>query len=295
MNLNVEESGPVGPGGNPGNTKRISASKRWCFTLNSYIERDINDILTLGAMVLRYVFQEEIGENGNQHLQGYIEFKNRVRPKNLLRANHHWEKCKNKPASITYCSDPSKRMNGGRVWVKGIHLPEQVKVIKESDLYPWQKEIIEITAKTGDDRSIYWIHEKVGNVGKSALVKYLCVKHNAIVLSGKGADMKYGIIKFFEKNETYPSLILLDIPRSVKDYISWCGIEEVKNGCFFSSKYECGMAVFNSPVIICFANFEPPMGKLSVDRWKLGEVIGKEWPLSWRDGKVVSLPEFSWP
>lgn len=290
-------NGTVGTVGKFGNTKRISACKNWCFTYNSYNEKNINDLLMkfndLSHGAEKYVFQEEVGESGNNHLQGYIKFKKRVRPVGHIGLKDiHWEKTRSEKHSIDYCSDPLKRRNGGRIWVKGIHLAEQVNILPTASLYEWQNEVVQIICddRNGeDDRSIYWISEKIGNVGKSALVKYLCVKYNAIVLSGKGADMKYGILKYFEKHGTYPSLILLDIPRSVQNYISWSGIEEVKNGCFFSSKYECGMAVFNSPTIICFANFHPDWNRLSLDRWKIAEVKNKKEKLYWKRGEIMQF------
>ena len=53
--------------------KQISCSKHWCFTLNNYTSEDISKISSNSSIVL-YVFQEETGENGTKHLQGYIEF-----------------------------------------------------------------------------------------------------------------------------------------------------------------------------------------------------------------------------
>ena len=46
--------------------------------------------------------------------------------------------------------------------------------------------------KEPNDRTIIWIQEKKGCRGKSALLKYIAVKHGkeSLVLSGKGADIK---------------------------------------------------------------------------------------------------------
>lgn len=60
-----------------------NGARNWCFTLNNY---DENDILSLqefynsqsdnGPASIRYlVFQQEVGEEGTPHLQGYISFK----------------------------------------------------------------------------------------------------------------------------------------------------------------------------------------------------------------------------
>ena len=93
------------------------------------------------------------------------------------------------------------------------------------------------------------------------------------LLSGKATDMKYGIIKYKEKNGVFPDIIIFDIPRSSQQFVSWAGIEEIKNGMFFSAKYESDMVVFDNPHVICFANEEPDYNKLSKDRWKVKKIV----------------------
>lgn len=58
----------------------------------------------------------------------------------------------------------------------------------------------------------------------------------------------------------------------MENYVSYEAIESVKDGIFFSGKYESGMTIFNQPHIICFANFAPDIGKMSSDRWKIFEL-----------------------
>jgi hypothetical protein len=84
--------------------------------------------------------------------------------------------------------------------------------------------------------------------------------------------MKYGIVKYIEKHGFAPTSVIIDIPRSRLDYVSYTAIEEIKNGCFFSTKYESDMVVFNSPHIICFANAYPETSQMSADRWKIYEI-----------------------
>lgn len=53
----------------------MSQSKFWCFTLNNY-----EGLLQFNEDNMDYlVYQEEVGENGTPHLQGYVEFKRRIR------------------------------------------------------------------------------------------------------------------------------------------------------------------------------------------------------------------------
>lgn len=116
-----------------------------------------------------------------------------------------------------------------------------------------------------DDRTINWYHDDKGNVGKSALVKYLCMKENAMLISGKGADIKFQI----STAEFYPDIIVYDIPRKSRGYVNYTALEEIKNGIFSSTKYESKMVIMPTPHIYCFANFEPDFGAMSEDRWNV--------------------------
>ena len=249
--------------------KQISPAKWWSFTLNNYNSSNIDDLLnTLNEH--KYVFQEETGEQGTPHLQGCVEFKEKLRPLSLnLPKEMHWTKTRNGKASIKYCCKEETR--SGEIFTN-IKLSKPIKVLKEDNLYDWQKEVIEMIKEEPDDRKCYWYWENKGNRGKSALIKLLCYKYGAIVLSNKASDMKYGIVKYIEKHGAYPEIILIDIPRTSLDYLSYTGLEEVKNGCFFSSKYECEMVIGNSPHLIIFANEGPNITKMSEDRWVIKEI-----------------------
>lgn len=89
-------------------SKTPSRSRNYCFTLNNYSEDDIKLIPTLGA---DYLFQEETGAQGTRHLQGILMFKNAVSFSKLKRMlpTAHLEVCKNKIASLRYCSKEDSR------------------------------------------------------------------------------------------------------------------------------------------------------------------------------------------
>jgi len=46
-------------------------------------------------------------------------------------------------------------------------------------------------------------------------------------------------------------------------------LESIKNGLFFSGKYESTQVVMNSPHLIIFANEPPDKSKMSADRWHI--------------------------
>lgn len=131
---------------------------------------------------------------------------------------------------------------------------------------------MEIIQGEVDDRKIYWFWEPNGGMGKSALCRYLAIKMNALLVSGKASDMKAALALIQKNGKPMPTILLMDIPRTV-EHLSYTGMEEIKNGVFFSAKYESGMVCMNSPHFICFANREPEREKMSADRWVIKEIL----------------------
>ena len=264
-----------------GNTKQISPAIHWVFTFNNYTTNDIEELCKL--VCKKYIFQEEKGngticphtgallKEGVPHLQGYVEFKEKVRPIGLVSNKIHWavskDKKNNYKKAIEYCHKIATRT--GSVYS---NFYEEIKTINKSSFYQWQNNIFEILMNNSDDRHIHWLWEDIGNVGKTAFAKYMCVHHGAIILSGKGSDMKNGVLDYIKNNNRSPKIIIIDIPRVSTDYVSYSGIEEIKNGLFYSSKYEGGQVIMNPPHIICFANKEADTWKMSQDRWKIIEI-----------------------
>lgn len=249
-----------------GNTKQSSPAKHFCFTLHRPSKEDIIELNQLSSKYK--LFSMEYGKSGETpHLQGLISFAKKCRPFGLhSNKTIHWE------AAIGSLQQNIKyiKKEFNEYWENGI-LKEPIKLIKV--LYPWQEDILNIVISEGNDRTINWIYDPDGCKGKSALVKYLCCKHEALILSSKTADMKYGIVKYMEKHNKGPEIILIDIPRSVDlDYFSYAGTEAVKDGCFFSSKYECDMVIYNSPHVVIFSNSPPDLYKMTGDRWNVIEL-----------------------
>lgn len=257
-------------------------SKHFCFTFNNYPEGSGDTIEDLCKEIANeWAFQEEIApKTGTPHIQGYIHFKQRVNPIHLIYTGLiHWEKCKNIAASRNYCKKSNTRKEGGKQWEHLIEMQrvgrpkketsnkiiETIKVINE--LYEWQKEICEMIKKEPESRKIYWYWEPDGGAGKTEFQRYLVVKHDAIVVSGKAHDIKCGIARWVQEKKSYPKLVIINIPKSLDEKcISYQAMEDVKDALFFSGKYESGMIVGNPPHLLIFANIEPQYGRLSKDR-----------------------------
>lgn len=253
-----------------GNTKtssRISASIYWVFTLNNFSEDDFkilkSEIEKHGS---NFRVQEEIGENGTPHLQGFIQFKKKIRPFETFENKRiHWEKCRSPKHAREYCKKEESATGNYIIDSEPI-----IKLIEPNK--PWQLEILNIINKEPDFRIIHWYWDTIGNTGKSAFTKYLCVKHNALSVNGKSNDCKYAIVNYKEQKNIYPNIIIFDVPRTNIDFINYEAIESIKNGCFFSGKYECCQVIMNNPHVIIFANSPPQEYKLSLDRWHIVEI-----------------------
>jgi len=154
-----------------------------------------------------------------------------------------------------------------------MRLPEKLRSLQS--LRGWQQEVWDIVQdefRIPNDRIIYWIWENEGNVGKTALSRWMCIKHDAFYISGNHKDIKYGLAAYYGKHKCMPRVVILDIPRDNRN-ISYQSLEKVKDGIFFSPKYESEMVLFNAPPMIVFSNEEPDYDRQSSDRWKVYRIV----------------------
>lgn len=97
----------------------MSEAKRWCFTLNNYLEEEFKSFEGLEWSYL--VIGREKGAEGTPHLQGYIELKNKKKLTALKKFNPriHWEKLKGKPwQAANYCKKDGDFQEWGEISMK---------------------------------------------------------------------------------------------------------------------------------------------------------------------------------
>lgn len=259
--------------GNTEKKARNSEVKQYCFTYNNYTVENVNKLKHTLNTLGKWIFGYEVGASGTPHLQGYINLNSKKTLQSLK--NHigidaiHYEKCKgSQKQNVDYCS---KEGNYESNFVPQPFIQEIEK------LYDWQIDINNILNQEPDNRSLYYFFESEGCKGKTTYQKYVFTHFKkCIVLSGKGSDMKNGIVTYLDKNNELPQIVLINIPRESFDFVSWTGIEEVKDMFFYSGKYEGGMICGKCPHVLIFANEPPPIKKVSADRWKVFELIDNE-------------------
>ncbi len=265
------ENGTNGTGADLGNTKAKSHMnmkkkyRNYCFTLNNWSEKEIGTIKLIKRC--EWFYGIEVGESGTKHLQGFLMYKSArsfMSIKKLLPRAHIEIMRGTKQDNIDYCMKEGKYETNIKVR-KGV-----IDKFTSYKPHKWQSEILEIIKGEVDDRCIYWYWEEQGNVGKSCLVKHMIMKHNALVISGKESDIKYGIAEWVKEKDL--EIVCIDIPRSSINRISYKAIERIKDGFFYSTKYESGMCVFNPPHVLVFANSEPKEDMMSLDRWKVVKI-----------------------
>lgn len=246
--------------------------------MNNYTEKQLVEIVEkFKKMNMNYFIGEEIAPTtGTPHLQGYCEGKKVFRPFASFKKisnKIHWEKCKGDRASNTvYCGKDDKLHTN-------MVIPVPLDKIERNDLRQEQLDIadkfIEREHKFG--RKIYWYWENKGNWGKTILATYMVDQMHALVVGGKAADAAYAVQMYLKNNGTGPKIIIMDVPRTRStEYISYEAIENIKNGMFFSSKYEGGMVRYNRPHVIVFANEPPETHRMSQDRWEITELTAPQ-------------------
>lgn len=247
---------------------------KYCFTLNNYTIEETNEIpIVLSNLCKKYIYQSEVGENGTPHLQGGIWLKKSTRITELKKikciSRAHFEPMKDEIGTISYCqkndtADGKIKMSFG--------FPKPIKIIE--NLHPWQTKVEKMLLSEPDGRTINWIWEPIGAVGKSAFCKYMFVKHNALVIQGgKLADIMNII---FNTNMDTCSIVIIDVPRNNGNNVSYNAIECILNGMITNTKYETGAKVFNPPNVLVFSNYAPDTDKLSADRWNIKKIDEKK-------------------
>lgn len=265
MSTIESQAEPVGNTKTTGNKTRKPQDiqcYRWQFTLKFNGEPEEPKILfdTLKEFCKEFYFQLEKGNSGYEHFQGCLSLKNKERlstVKNIIRNDAHIESAKDWHALKKYSTKKDSRVSGpwdhNSVWID---------LIKDEELYEWQKKIIEKIKEKPDNRTINWIWEPTGKFGKTQFQKYLIVKFGASLIGGGKKDIAYSL-------PDDPKIVVMNLERDLEERVNYGAIEAVKDGLIFSGKYESKVKIFNSPHVLIFANFEPDIERMSKDRWSI--------------------------
>lgn len=241
--------------------------KNWFMTLNNYTDDEYKRLSVWFRCHSDFILCKEIGkEKGVPHLHAVVLLKKRMYLTGLKKINNraNWGKLRNKEAAWEYC----KKDNDYVTNVIDRQAELLAKLYDNVKWKDWQQDLLDIINKDPDDRTVVWIWDKDGNIGKSFLCKYLCMKENAILANGKGSDIYYQLKTWLEEiTDSYPRVAVVDVPRGGN--VDYQAIEGLKNGIVNNSKYESGKLIFDRMHVVVFANREPDRMQLSEDRWNV--------------------------
>lgn len=257
------------PGGNTKTPGPIYQQYRWVVTIPME-EISASQLSQLfRGFCKEFCFSGEKGEKtGYEHWQCCISLKNKEyfdTVKNVIGfSSAHIEKCEHWFKAKNYCKKVETHICGPYD-EKSVFLRDTFEGLTP---YPFQTEIITLLKGEPAARTIHWYWEPDGNMGKTTLAKHLVMNYQGVLfVSGKASDIKYAMTRYLEKNTL--TAVIFHYTRTNEDFVSYEAIEAIKDGIFFSGKYESGMCVFNTPHVIVLANFEPDENCMSIDRWSI--------------------------
>ena len=301
----TKESNPVTDGNevHDKEKKNDAPCRRWHFTLNNPTREEYNKMMLIlkDDSVLFNIVSYENGQYGaSPHFQGYFEFHKAARPIQLFGIKRiHFMKAKaGRVANVIYVMGIKKEYELGIIVSKSknVEVPYNYRcadIIRPAQFYPWQHQIYNVIRRRPHKRAIIWVYERLGCLGKTELTKFLVKTCGALRVSGNHSDICHAIANYTFDVQKYPPLILVDIPRSEINNVSYPSLECMKDFIIFSGKYNSqALSGKYPPHVIVFSNFLPEAKYLSKDRWLVLK-IDKYKKLKTRAAHVKTLKQVS--
>lgn len=139
-------------------------------------------------------------------------------------------------------------------------------VLEEDALNDWQAVLNQSLSAAPDDRKIVFVVDPVGGKGKSYFQRYMFSHFSdKVQLLGVGRrdDVAHTI-------DVTKSIFFFNVPRESMQYLQYPILEQLKDRCVFSPKYQSVMKIIcNKCHVVVFSNEEPDMNKMSRDRYEI--------------------------
>lgn len=239
-------------------------------------------------------FQLEQGDTGYRHWQGRFSLmkkRNKSPLMNLFTSldmkvpNYLEQTTTQNQKECFYVMKADTRINGpfkfgesNEEKMKEKYIPKQYRDI---ELRPWQKQVID-SMSDFNNRTINYIYDNKGNLGKSTVASIAALKYGGIKLPPLN-DFKEIMALLcnicFDRNIRDPKIILLDLPRAMRKehlFSMYSAIESIKDGMLYDTRYHYKEWWIDSPQIWVFSNKLPDLDYLSIDRWTFWSVTGDQ-------------------
>lgn len=283
-------------------------TRNYCFTLNNYTEDDISKLEGLATDVTYLIFGKEIGESGTPHLQGFVQFRSRLRfnvAKEKISGRCHLEPARDVQKARDYCVKDGDFTEFGTCSTAGSR--NDLEAFKQAvkDGFLSLQDIRENHSKVYSkyprfciefmqdhapqpEQSLYplrtWQEELCALLNRPAEDRKINFVVDLVGNTGKTWFAHY--YKSCHDNvqillpgkkadlayciESTSRVIFLDAPRCKQtDFILYDFLEELKNGYIFSGKYESRFKTLGKVHVVVLMNEYPDMAKLSQDRYNI--------------------------
>lgn len=261
--------------------KRDGQCITWDFTLfagqRPALPPSADVIAALSVFCKAYAFQhEKCGETGRDHYQGRIKLKEKLRElqvANLFHAADALKGAKLKRTSTENASNmfyvtKTETRHAGPWTDQDKPVVKKVQKMLDEGLRPWQA-TLEAHLSYYDDRIIDVVIDREGNSGKSSFKKWMWIHHDAGIVPPLN-DAKD--ICQFCMSQPDKRLYIMDLPRAMKKrklFELYAGIEQLKDGWLFDTRYHGRTRLMDEPRILIMTNQPPKQCYLSADRWKM--------------------------
>jgi len=143
--------------------------------------------------------------------------------------------------------------------------------------YNWQVKILGMMQDKPDLYAVHWVFDPKGRSGKSTLVRYALANQIAGSSSACGGARNFATVIQSAIEEGWNQRCwIFDFPRTVEDFAIYESIEALKNGQMTATKYKGRSFSFKIPHVFAFANFLPKITELSLERWRIFQIVDLE-------------------
>lgn len=266
----VEILDPIVPGdlGNP--KLQISPAKNWCWTLCNYSEMEMNiiDPLLKEYCDVAFYSKEHGANNNTPHLQGYLRFKTKRRPKSVFSKvdRIHWEKARGTlEDNMAYCTKEAELSFR-------IGVPRVPRIYSYTDLFPEQRAVVDYLQTEPDERTICVVCAGYGK-GKTSLARHLMWHERAMILT---TTRRHSLAVVLQNQDR--SIFMFDLTADESEDLPsefFELLESLKNGIFCSGFMKhTAPCLIAHPHIVIFSNYKPDGWCTNMDksRFKIFEL-----------------------
>lgn len=262
--------------------------KSYKITINNYTTENLYEFSLMIKKLnpFKWVYSQEVGEQGTPHIQGYLRFLKETRRSSITRLINKGFFCE----LSKFHKDSSPEEMDAEQWLYCVGLVEEknmtynksskhnyecypnepIEILEDEQLRPFQKSLEDILLGDVNKNKIIWVYDEEGQIGKTEMVRRWFVKYQVpFAYGGKTTD----IVNLVFNNKKYflsgkNRAMVYNFGRSTKnDKIAYNSMETISDGAISNTKFEAGCFVMNKPHVFVFANCLPKFSEMTSNRW----------------------------